>query len=192
VRDARAGALPRRGAMGAARAALVGVAAAQLTLTVPALVLGRDRAAPVHVTHEVGSFDAAVAVGFLVAAWRPGRAIGMRTLIGAAAALLVVTALVDLALGRTGLLDEAPHLLVVAGWLLVRRLAALAPPSWDRPRSLRSALAVATTAAVRRPTGARRVAPAEAQRPGAARGASTGALARRAASTRPAREAASR
>ena len=119
-----------------ARAGLVAVAAALLALTVPSLLFGHDHTAPVHVAHEMGAFDTALAVGFLVAAWRPGRALGMRTLVGVAAVLLLVTAVADLATGRTTVADEAPHLLAVAGWLLVRHLSAVTPPLADDPRSV--------------------------------------------------------
>lgn len=138
-RLAHAGALARIG--------LVAVALAQvLWVTVPALLLGQDRGAPVHVAHEMGSFDIALAVGFLVAAWRPERAQGMRALVGTAAAALAITALVDLLGAHTTLADEAPHLLALAGWLLLRRLATPDPsrrheriaapgwPAWPRPR----------------------------------------------------------
>lgn len=115
------------------RAALAAVAVAQMVwVTLPALVFG-DRGAPIHVSHEMGSFDMAVAVGFLVAAWRPGRAQGMRALLGAAALLLVATAVLDLAQGRTSVGDEAPHLLVVGGWLLLRHVAVLTPRSGNEP-----------------------------------------------------------
>jgi predicted anti-sigma-YlaC factor YlaD len=114
------------------RAALVAVAVAQLVwVTVPTLLFGSDHGAPIHVSHEMGSFDMALAVGFLLAAYRPARAQGMRALVGAAALLLVVTALIDLAGGRTSLADEAPHVLAMAGWLLLGELTALAPPHGD-------------------------------------------------------------
>lgn len=128
---------PRWSPLTSARAALAVIALGQIAVTIPALILGQDHAAPVHVAHEMGSLDAAVAVGLLVAVRRPARAMGMLTLVGAAALLLVATAIIDLATEHTFLLDEAPHLLVVAGWLLLRRLALLAPPSLDRPRSAR-------------------------------------------------------
>ena len=105
------------------RLALVGVALVQLILTVPALVLGSDGAAPIHVAHEMGAFDAALAFGFLAAAWRPANARGMHLLVGGIALLLAVTAGVDLATGRTTPAAEAPHLLAVAGWVLLRILA---------------------------------------------------------------------
>lgn len=111
--------------LGTTRLALLVTGLAELAVAVPALILGQDHGAPLHVAHEAGSFDAALAVGFVVAAWRPARALGMQALVGVAALLLVVTAGVDLLGGRTDLLDEAPHLVVVAGWLLIRRVAVL-------------------------------------------------------------------
>lgn len=113
------------------RVGLVAVAAAQAVFALPDLVFGSDHGAPVHVAHETGSFDVALAVGFLVAAWRPARAQGMRALVGCVALLLVGTAVVDLLAGRTTVLDEAPHLLAVAGWLLLRHLSTLLPSSSD-------------------------------------------------------------
>ncbi len=116
------------------------VAGTQLAVCVPVLLFGHDRSAPLHVAHEMGSFEVAIAVGFLVAAYRPARAAGMVSLVGAAATLLVVTAALDLAANRTDLSDEAPHLIVVVGWLLLWRLAAVTPPSWERPRSALTAI----------------------------------------------------
>lgn len=109
------------------RLALVLVAIGQIAVTVPALIFGSDHDAPIHVAHEMGAFDLALAVGFLVAAWRPSRARGMSAIVGAAAIVLVLTAVIDLAAGRTSPGDEAPHLLAVAGWLLLRRLCAFTP-----------------------------------------------------------------
>jgi copper transport protein len=116
------------------RLGLVAVAAAQLALTVPVLIFGHDHEAPLHVAHELGSFDLALAAGFLAAAVRPRRAPGMLPLVGVAALCLVATAAVDLLGGHTDIVDEAPHLLSVAGWLLLRRLAGSArvhPPGVD-------------------------------------------------------------
>jgi predicted anti-sigma-YlaC factor YlaD len=118
------------------RLALMVVGVVQIAwVGVPTLIFGTDRGSPIHVAHEMGSFDVALAVGFLLAAWRPARAHGIRTLVGAAALLLVATAALDLALGRTTVADEAPHLLAVAGWLLLRQLAGLMPTS-ETARSL--------------------------------------------------------
>jgi predicted anti-sigma-YlaC factor YlaD len=120
------------GPLALGRFALTAIAVAQLAwVGAPTLIFGTDRGSPIHVAHEMGSFDVALAIGFLVAAWRPAHAQGMRTLVGAAALLLVATALLDLALGRTTVFDEAPHLLAVAGWLLLRRLSGLMPTSGE-------------------------------------------------------------
>ena len=113
------------------RGALALVAVGQLVVTIPPLLFGTDHDAPMHVAHELGAFDMALAVGFLVAVFRPSRAQGMRTLVGCAALLLVATAAIDLLTGRTTPSDELPHLLAVAGWLLLRRIAVLAPPNAD-------------------------------------------------------------
>ena len=115
------------------RIGLVLLALGQIAITVPALVFGTDHDAPMHVAHEMGSFDLAIAVGFLVAAWRPRHARGMRALVGAAAVLLLITAVIDLIAGRTTLLDEAPHLLTISGWLLLELLVRLTPDLQQRP-----------------------------------------------------------
>ena len=114
-------------ALAKARLALVAVALVQIAVTVPQLILGSDHEAPIHVAHEMGSFDLALAIGFLVAAWQPARARGMHVLVGAAALLLVGTALIDLMAGATSPADETPHLVAVAGWMLMYRIAKLAP-----------------------------------------------------------------
>jgi predicted anti-sigma-YlaC factor YlaD len=125
-------ATPRiRSAPPAARLGLVVIAIAQIVLTLPALIFGSDHEAPMHVAHEMGSFGMALAVGFLIVAWQPQRARGMHLLVGAAAALLLTTAVIDLFAGRTSLSDEAPHLLVLVGWILMYRVAAQAPLEAD-------------------------------------------------------------
>jgi predicted anti-sigma-YlaC factor YlaD len=128
----------RRGAwwrtLALTRIALVALGLAQIALSLPELLSGVYREAPIHVAHEMGALDVALGTGFLVAAWRPLRAQGMRTLVGCAALLLVLTTAIDLAAGRTGLGDEAPHLLVVAGWLLLWRAATLMPLGEADPR----------------------------------------------------------
>jgi predicted anti-sigma-YlaC factor YlaD len=105
------------------RIALVGVAVAQLGLAVPGLLYGSDEGAPIHIAHEVGSWSLALAVGFLFAAWRPLRAVGMLPFVGALAAGLLFTAGLDLAHGKALALDESSHLLELVGtgllWLLV-------------------------------------------------------------------------
>jgi copper transport protein len=116
-----------------ARLGLVAVATIQVALTVPALIFGHDHAAPMHVAHELGSFDLALAAGFLAAARRPARAAGMLPLVGIAALCLIGTAAADLVGGHTDVVDEAPHLLAVVGWLLLRRLAGGGRPAPPAP-----------------------------------------------------------
>jgi predicted anti-sigma-YlaC factor YlaD len=134
------------------RVALVLVALAQLTLALPELLAGSYREAPIHVAHEMGALDVALGVGFLVAAWRPLRAQGMRAIVGCAALLLALTAVVDLLAGRTDLGDETPHLLVLAGWLLLWRTTTLMPSGEQderlgRPRLARPSLRALRTLA---------------------------------------------
>ncbi len=125
VPSARAG---RRFALGAAvsgaRWALFAVALTQLVLAVPALVLGEDAGASVHVARELGSFDVALAIGLLVAAWQPARAWGLLPVAAALALVMAGTALLDLVDGRASTIGEAHHLLDVAGvallWLVAR------------------------------------------------------------------------
>jgi predicted anti-sigma-YlaC factor YlaD len=126
---AAAGAQRRRREDWAVRGGLGLVAGLQLALAVPILLLGHDREAPLHVAHEMGSFDAAIAIGLIAAVKRPARAVGMLPLVGAIALLLCVTAGLDLAAGRTSFSDEAPHLLCVAGWVLLYRLAVISRDS---------------------------------------------------------------
>ena len=101
--------------------ALVGVVL--LLLALPALVLGDDAGASVHVAHELGSFHLALAVGFLVAAWRPERAAGVLPVVAVLAACLTVTGVVDVAAVRTPAVTETHHLLHLLGLGLVWLLA---------------------------------------------------------------------
>jgi predicted anti-sigma-YlaC factor YlaD len=106
------------------RVGLVFVAAAQLVLAVPGLVFGSDDGAPVHVAHEMGSWDLALAIAFLFVAWRPLRAVGLLPFVAVLAAGLCLTAVVDLANGHAVALLETSHLLELVGtallWLLAR------------------------------------------------------------------------
>jgi copper transport protein len=105
----------------ATRVALVLIAVAQVVLAAP-VVLGHDHEAPVHVARELGSFQLALAVGFITAALRPHRAAGLAPLTGAVAVLLLLTGALDLGHHHTDVLDELPHLLAVGGSLLLWRI----------------------------------------------------------------------
>jgi predicted anti-sigma-YlaC factor YlaD len=108
------------------RWALFAVALTQLVLAGPALLLGEDAGATVHVARELGSFDVALAVGLLVAAWQPGRAWGLLPVAAALALVMAGTAVLDMVDGRASTFGEAHHLLDVAGvallWLVAREV----------------------------------------------------------------------
>lgn len=101
------------------RAALVAVAIAQLTITVPLLVLGHDHDAGMHAAHELGSFDLALAIAFSVGAIRPVLSAGLAWPCCIAAGGLVGTAILDLIGGQTFGADEAQHLIALVGALLL-------------------------------------------------------------------------
>ncbi len=113
----------RRGRLGEvispARWALFTVALTQLVLAAPALLLGEDAGATVHVARELGSFDVALAVGLLVAAWQPARAWGLLPVIAALGLVLAGTAVLDVARGTASGLGEAHHVLDLAGLALL-------------------------------------------------------------------------
>jgi predicted anti-sigma-YlaC factor YlaD len=101
------------------RTALVAVAVAQFAITVPLLILGHDHGAGVHAAHELGSFDLALAIAFGVGAIRPALSAGLAWPCTIAAGSLVGTAIVDLIGGQTIGIDEAQHLIALAGALLL-------------------------------------------------------------------------
>ncbi len=101
-----------------ARVALALVGVAQVVITGRLLMSG-----DIDKFRDLGALGVALGVGFLVAAIRPDRAVGMLPIVATAAALLVGSALFDLARHRTTVSDEAPHLLALVGWLLITLLA---------------------------------------------------------------------
>jgi len=106
------------------RLGLVAVAIAQLALAVPTLIYGSDEGAPIHIAHEVGAWDLALAVAFVLAAWRPLRAVGLLPFAAALSAGLILTAIVDVAHGRAIALTETTHLLELCGTALLYLLMA--------------------------------------------------------------------
>lgn len=105
------------------RAGLIALGVVQLVLAVPVLLLGREAGAGVHVAREMGSFDVALAVGFLVAAWRPARAWGMVPLVAVLAGCLAVTSGIDIVEGRATLAGETLHLTHLLGLVMLWALA---------------------------------------------------------------------
>jgi predicted anti-sigma-YlaC factor YlaD len=141
-------ALPRElpGAAVAARARLIGtglrlallaLAVGQAGLAVPALMSGTAAmSAPVHMAHESGAWNLAVAAAFLAVAAAPRLAAGALPFLGTFAALLVPVTLADLVAGRVQADRAVAHLLLLAGVVLVAVVA------W-RGRRRRTASAVA-------------------------------------------------
>jgi predicted anti-sigma-YlaC factor YlaD len=103
----------------ARRAALALVAAGQLAITVPLLLLGHDRDAGLHAAHELGSFDLALAIAFAVGAVRPRLSDGLAWPCCVAALGLAGTAIAGMVARQTFGADEAQHLIAVAGALLL-------------------------------------------------------------------------
>lgn len=125
-----------QGHVSTVRWALLTVALTQLVLAAPALLLGEDAGATVHVARELGSFDVALAVGLLVAALQPARAWGLLPVAVALGVVLAGTAVLDVVDGRASTLGEAHHVLDVAGlallWLVARDTRA--PAATPSPR----------------------------------------------------------
>ena len=101
------------------RGALLAAALAQLAITVPLLILGHDHDAGPHAAHELGSFDLALAIAFAIGAIRPALSAGLAWTCAIAAAGLAGTAIADLIGGQAIGADEAQHLVVVAGAVLL-------------------------------------------------------------------------
>jgi predicted anti-sigma-YlaC factor YlaD len=103
---------------------LVAIAVLQIAVAIPALLFGADAGLPVHTARHIGSFDVALGVGFLFAAWKPSRIPGLMPVAVALVVCLVGSSLLDVAAGNTAALGEGQHVLDVVGlavvWLLSR------------------------------------------------------------------------
>ena len=116
---APAAAATGRGRRFTQRSGLAAMAAAQLAITIPLLLLGHDHDAGLHAAHELGSFDLSLAIAFAVGAIRPALSAGLAWPCAIAAAGLTGTAVIDMIGGQTPGADEAQHLVAVAGALLL-------------------------------------------------------------------------
>jgi predicted anti-sigma-YlaC factor YlaD len=116
---ADAAATAGRGRRFTQRAGLAAMAAAQLAITIPLLLLGHDHDAGLHAAHELGSFDLSLAIAFAVGAICPALSAGLAWPCAIAAAGLTGTAVIDLIGGQALGADEAQHLVAVAGALLL-------------------------------------------------------------------------
>lgn len=117
------------------RYVLLWVALTELVLAVPAL-MGASRNTSVHAAHELGSWEVALAVGLLVAAWQPRRAAGLLPFALALAGAMVATASFDIVTGHAPAAGEAQHILDLVGvaalWMLTRSAHRPATPRLHR------------------------------------------------------------
>ncbi|MBV9921216.1 MAG: zf-HC2 domain-containing protein [Pseudonocardia sp.] len=109
------------------RYVLLVVALTQLLIAVPALILGDQAGATVHLAHELGSWDAALAAAWLVVCWSPRRASGFLPFTLALTAVMLGTGLLDVVSGRTPLPSESHHILDILGLAMVWVLARSTP-----------------------------------------------------------------
>jgi predicted anti-sigma-YlaC factor YlaD len=106
------------------RFALLAVGVAQAGLAWPVLASGAGAmSAPVHMAHETGAWNLAVAAAFLAVAAGPRLAAGALPFLGTFAALLVPVTVADLQSGHVHAERAIAHLLLLAGVVLVAAVA---------------------------------------------------------------------
>jgi predicted anti-sigma-YlaC factor YlaD len=142
----------RRRVFAGARAALVAVAFLQALLAWSGALAGQDDMATGHVAHEVGAWNLALAVAFLMVATRPKAADALVAPVGVFVTVLAVVAASDAAAGDLALGRLIGHLLVGTGLVLLVTISRTAPPQpgtpdRSRPRGLPGDLDVETEAA---------------------------------------------
>jgi predicted anti-sigma-YlaC factor YlaD len=97
---------------------------AQAAFVWPVLSSGAGAmSAPVHMAHETGAWNLAVAAAFLAVAAAPRLAAGALPLLGSFAALLLPVTLADLGAGHVHAERAVAHLLLLAGVFLVSAVA---------------------------------------------------------------------
>jgi predicted anti-sigma-YlaC factor YlaD len=136
-----AGSPRRRRLFAGARAALVVVAFLQALLAWSGALTGQDDMATGHVAHEVGAWNLALSVAFLMVATRPRAADALVAPVGVFVAVLAVVAASDAAAGDLTLGRLLGHLLVGTGLALLVTIGRTAPPQpgtpdRSRPRGL--------------------------------------------------------
>ena len=127
----------RRRLFAGARAALVVVAFLQALLAWSGALTGQDDMATGHVAHEVGAWNLALAVAFLMVATRPRAADALIAPVGVFVAVLAVVAASDAAAGDLALGRLLGHLLVGTGLVLlvaISRTTPAQPGPSDRSR----------------------------------------------------------
>jgi predicted anti-sigma-YlaC factor YlaD len=123
----------RRRVHATARAALVVIAFLQALLAWSGALTGQDDMATGHVAHEVGAWNLALAVAFLMVATRPRAADALVAPVGVFVAVLAVVAASDAAAGDLALGRLLGHLLVGTGLVLLVTIGRTTPPQPDTP-----------------------------------------------------------
>jgi predicted anti-sigma-YlaC factor YlaD len=118
----------------ALRAGLGALGLIQLLLGTHGFLFGTDRGVPAHAARELGAFDLALAVAFILAAWRPTRAGGLLPFVIAVAFFLSAGTIVDLSRGAVAASSESAHLSTVVGLVLVWLVARATPAEAGRGR----------------------------------------------------------
>ncbi|WP_116450048.1 zf-HC2 domain-containing protein [Blastococcus litoris] len=108
----------------ALRLALLAVGVAQAAFVLPVLLTGAGAmSAPVHMAHETGAWNLAVAAAFLAVAAAPRLAAGALPVLLSFTALLLPVTLADLGAGHVHVERAVAHLLLLAGVFLVCTVA---------------------------------------------------------------------
>lgn len=123
---------PRIGRRGWVRQALAVIGLTELVVAIPALVLGEDSGAPIHVARHLGSLGAALGFALLYVAWKPTRAYGLLPFVASLAGFMSLASFFDLAFGRASLAAESTHLVEFTGMFLVWLLAGSPRPRIPR------------------------------------------------------------
>jgi predicted anti-sigma-YlaC factor YlaD len=105
----------------ALRLALLAIGVAQAGIAWPVLADGSS--APVHMAHETGAWNLALAAAFLGVAAAPRLAAGALPFLGTFAVLLTVVTVQDLGAGHVHAERAVAHLLLIVGVLLVSAMA---------------------------------------------------------------------
>lgn len=102
-----------RGSRQVLRVAVAVAAVAQLAVALPVLLAGLGVAPDPHTSREMASFDVALAVGFVLAAYRPQRAAAFVPVAMVLAVCLAGTSAVDIVNSTTAVVHELGHLAAV-------------------------------------------------------------------------------
>ncbi len=112
---APAAAFDRAALVRVARLALAAMGLAELVTAFQGLFGAAATGSTLHSVHELGSFDMALAVGFICAAFRPALARGMLPLVVALVATFAAVTVADVVSSHAGWAGESVHLLAVFG-----------------------------------------------------------------------------